>query len=97
MSCLVTALEAQQQASFAEVPVALPCPHDSELPYSGDTFELPFILVPPEAMDLEDGLPALGGEIDGTKARPPAKQDYPYCYLSLFPADVSLQLLSQLK
>lgn len=54
-------------------------------------FELSAVLVPPDALDLEedDGMSAPGPVVEDGQPKPPLKQNVPYVFLSIFPADVS--------
>lgn len=54
-------------------------------------FDLPAVLVPPEALDLEgdDAMGAPGPAVEDGQPRPPIKQNVPYVFLSIFPSEVN--------
>lgn len=100
ISCLVKSLLYLQHSSFGRSPAALPDPESTlsllrsyitSLPPLDTIFELSAVLVPPDALDLEgeDGMGAAGPIVEDGQPKPPVKQDVPYVFLSLFPADVS--------
>ncbi|KAG8935874.1 hypothetical protein FRC02_005873 [Tulasnella sp. 418] len=96
---LVSALEHLRGTSFT-VPVAsLPRPQEAfttPKTIGASSFELPFVLVPPEAFELDDDM---SGPSSSTTAGPSSaytykaksafRQNFPYVYLSLFPDDVT--------
>ncbi|KAG9043672.1 hypothetical protein FS837_009258 [Tulasnella sp. UAMH 9824] len=100
VSSLVAALGAMQASSFEQTPSSLPRPQkylpplENKLaaPLSPHAFDLPFVLVPPDALDLEseDGLgTAVGPSIEDGKPKPPAKLEVPSVYLRLFDEEVT--------
>ncbi|KAG8900835.1 hypothetical protein FRB99_005740 [Tulasnella sp. 403] len=102
VSSLVKALSRMQDTSFLSPPASLPrsC-LSSPLPepeaqspgtLESPTFGLPFVLVPPDALDLEaeDGVSgAPGPVIEDGKPKQPTKLDVPTIHIRLFPDDVT--------
>ncbi|KAG8950908.1 hypothetical protein FRC04_006972 [Tulasnella sp. 424] len=100
VSSLVAALGAMQASSFANTPSALPRPqkylppleNKIATPLSLNAFDLPFVLVPPDAMDLEgdDGVgAAVGPSIEDGQPTPAAKLEVPSVYLRVFDDEVT--------
>lgn len=90
-----------QASSFANTPSALPRPqkylppleNKIAAPLSLNAFDLPFVLVPPDAMDLEgdDGVgAAVGPSIEDGQPTPAAKLEVPSVYLRVFDDEVRL-------
>ena len=86
LSALVNALTYLQGTSFTSIPRCLPI-IQLELPALEESpaFELPSVLVPPDAMDLDDsGGSAPGPTIEDGKAKSPATSEFPYFCIRLF-------------